>query len=279
MKSLLLPFLIIHFYSNGQNDSLLPNIEAGYQYYTYQINNPPGQQWQFFHLSTYNFNLQDTLTIFTSAPVGQIAMDGNKVYAKIEYLNGELDGDYSQDFHLLYDYDLQIGDTAYQKNGYPPAILQSITSFDMDGHLVPHFHFSNGDSWIKGIGSTKHPFFPFVSEFEISYLYCSSSGYYLGDFPLDFYSYYPGNTHPYCQLNLEENQKETDIVIAPNPTSTVLSVINESPDRIEIYTMDGKLLKSNAKRDQISVQSLSKGLYLAKVCTNNKWYTFHFQKK
>jgi hypothetical protein len=258
----------------------MPNLEAGYQYYTYQINNPPGQQWQFVSFSTYNLNLQDTLTVYTSEPVGQIAMNGNKVYAKIESFYGELEGDYSLDFHLLYDYDLQIGDTAYHKNGFPPAILQSITSYDMVGHMVPHFHFSNGDSWIKGIGSTKHPFFPFVREFEISYLYCYSDGYYMGDFPLDFYSYYPGSAYSYCQLNLPYMEQAPDIEVAPNPTSTVLSVINfnEPPERIEVYALDGKLLHYNTNSDHISVQPLKAGFYLTKVKMKNQWYTFRIQK-
>ncbi len=281
MKSLYLLFTFLSFNGTAQNDSLLPNLEAGYQYYTYEINNPPGQQWEFFSFSTYNFSLEDTLTIYTSAPVGQIIMEGNKVYAKIEYLYGELEGDYSQDFHLLYDYDLQIGDTAYHKNGFGPAVLDNITSFDLNGHLVPHFHFSNGDSWIKGIGSTRHPLFPFVREFEISYLYCYSAGYYAGDSPIDFYAYYPGSTNPYCQLTVPENEEKPEINVAPNPTQTRLNVLNTKvvPKRIEIYTMNGQLLAFNDNCDSIAVKSLASGVYFVKIRMDKQWYTFRFQKE
>lgn len=265
----------------AQNDSLMPNYEGAYVYYHYEINNPPGDQWNVQYVSTYGITSNDTMEVYTSSLVGHLAFTGNKVYAKLNSLNGDLNANYSQSFSLLYNYDLQIGDTAYHKPQYPPAILEQITSFDMNGHLVPHFHFSNGDSWIKGIGSTLHPFFPFVRQFEITYLYCGSQGYYDGSSPLDYYVFSPEPNHPYCQLELEEIDSKITLRVAPNPVGEWLEIISEEgiPQSIEISTISGKSILYKINTNAINVALLPSGTYLVRVILDDQEKIIKFLKE
>lgn len=253
---------------HAQNDSLMPNMEAHYTYYTYEINNPPGQQYNIGYISLYQSDsMTDTLEVYnTYGSVGYIAYKNNQVYVQLDGLNGELEYDVSQSYYLLYDYDLQIGDTAYQKSGYPPAILEEITTYNLSGHNVPQFHFSNEDTWIKGIGSTLHPFFPIVQEFEISYLYCSAVGYTYGDFPVDYYFFSPNPAHGYCQVNLEELDEIT-MEITPNPTSDLITFQNlpEEPSYLKIISASGQQVLQKKYKDQVNVRDLPSGVYFVQI--------------
>jgi hypothetical protein len=57
-----------------------------------------------------------------------------------------------------------------------------------------------------------------------------------------------------------------DIKIYPNPVSDILTIgIDELPEKVEIYTTDGVLMKTERKVKEIDVSGLVRGIYYLKV--------------
>ena len=64
----------------------------------------------------------------------------------------------------------------------------------------------------------------------------------------------------------EDVEIRNDIKIYPNPVSDVLTIdIDQFPEKVEIYTRDGVLVKSESKVKEIDVSGLSRGVYYLKV--------------
>ncbi|MGK0314364.1 MAG: hypothetical protein ACI86M_000576, partial [Saprospiraceae bacterium] len=57
-----------------------------------------------------------------------------------------------------------------------------------------------------------------------------------------------------------------DIKIYPNPVSDILTIgIDELPEKVEVYTTDGVLMKTERKVKEIDVSGLVRGIYYLKV--------------
>ncbi|MFT6333673.1 MAG: hypothetical protein ACJATI_000402 [Halioglobus sp.] len=64
----------------------------------------------------------------------------------------------------------------------------------------------------------------------------------------------------------EEVEIRNDIKIYPNPVSDILKIdIDELPEKVEIYTTDGVLIKTERKVKEIDVSGLVRGIYYLKV--------------
>ena len=71
------------------------------------------------------------------------------------------------------------------------------------------------------------------------------------------------NTH-----EVNNNHEMTHIIAYPNPCTNTLYIINENPNRVELYNIDGKLLEVVENGDMqvtLNMQPYPTGLYLLKV--------------
>lgn len=66
---------------------------------------------------------------------------------------------------LLYDFDVQEGDTVWHTNsGYDYTVIESVDSVEIDGQLRRrynvdtgrNYYFQDEEYWVEGIGSTKN---------------------------------------------------------------------------------------------------------------------------
>lgn len=171
--------------SYGQNDSILPNYEAGYSLlemsFDWQFN------WVYYPEIVYfnNYDEDDTVDVGVS-PYAKIYFDSYKAYI--------LGTDISTSLHIypdsavvLYDFGLNIGDTAYFEDisgsGSQdiPVIVEDITYQEIQGELHKKIILSNQDVWVQGIGSLVHPLWPVMSHFEINYIFCSANLFYVNE--------------------------------------------------------------------------------------------------
>lgn len=274
MKNYVFLFILIAHSCFGQNDSLIPNYEAGFNIRTWQINNDPGHEWGEQFIGFINLNYNDTLEVYVGPNhAGWIVPFENKVYFKsMQGSQWPWFTNPSPSFEVLYDYDLQVGDTAYFDVSYQSfATITSIDTYDMEGHLVPYFHLSNGDDWIKGIGSTHHPFYPIVPQFEILYIYCEAMLSYIGD--STFYNYFfEGPDYDFCHFGMDELlEKKKGVMLFPNPTQSMVAVsgINESSFVIELFDAQGMLISKIHNQSNIDLGGYNSGIYLVKVTTDH----------
>lgn len=98
---------------NGQNDSLLPNYYAIYNVLHSYIDQYTGWEYTQQSIVLYNFDQDDTIYIDSEVdPVGKLISDSNKVY----FLDVTGNYVYQDSLVLLYDFGLNVGDTAYYEH-------------------------------------------------------------------------------------------------------------------------------------------------------------------
>jgi hypothetical protein len=129
-------------------------------------------------------------------------------------------------------------------------------------------------SWIEGIGSSIHPFYPYgqLSEGLLKKygLLCYHSSSEL---------LYNNPDYSSCEINyiaIEEIEKN-GLIIAPNPFQNQTSI--KSPQekilQVKVYSITGKLMQDFSPDDQHSVlltfnQDTPQGIYLLQVITDSK---------
>ncbi len=189
---------------------------------------------------------------------------------------------------LLYDFGLVVGDTffidEYHQNDYDYIIVEQIDSITtFDGVLRKVFHFSDGNSWIEGIGTSKGSVtFPwyFVSLSGECNLLCFSTGeeYILRDtisFETDYYEtiYYSCNG---LITNTKEIFDESPIEVFPNPFSTELRVqtnSNEEISRLMLYDIHARLVGSVKQDEQLRIEKdLAPGIYILEIRTDSQTF-------
>lgn len=121
-------------------------------------------QYKKVHLTTLN---NDT-SMYYNEIIGYIREGStNKVYIKYADQNDE---------KLIYDFNLNVGDTTYIYSNTNEAILDSVSTIQInDSSIRRIFYFNTGNIWIQGIGDISNPFYHNESMFDISHhLICYS---------------------------------------------------------------------------------------------------------
>jgi hypothetical protein len=215
-----------------------------------------------------NINGSDTLFVFkldTNSVVdtiGFIIRDSNKVF----YTTGNINSQYE----TLYDYTLNIGDTAY----YDSLIQEYATVIDTlsidfwEGKKL--IKLSNGDEWLHGIGSKRHPFRA-IAENDINrYNVCHVH--------VHFESYnYPFGTGYCIGVSSEYEVSSLNFSIYPNPIKNNFSI--ETADdiyinQIKIYNLSGQEVYSEAiSKSQtpinLTLPNLPNGMYVVNIQTEH----------
>jgi len=211
-----------------------------------------------------------------------LRIDSNKVYVINPY-----DPSTSDSLErLLYDYDIQVGDTFSSEIS---QISYTLVCFKIDSALTNSgyrkqwnffddcTYLSNPDTlkWIEGITSNAGLFY------DKKYFYCSQS-----------YVYYSANTQCFNYSNVfvlgggssscedllssvNDVTKSSKISIFPNPSTTGITVMHNYESKVintKLYSITGSLLRSNAHLgDQFIIQRdyLPAGVYLLEVNAGN----------
>ena len=178
---------------------------------------------------------------------------------------------------LLYDFNLTIGDTVH---GYLENIAQAMmgptysavidnidsvlinSSYRKRWKFKPYL-FNTPNNWdgyiIEGIGNTLGLLEGFLNRFESNgYLVCYSEN------GVPLYGSSPCET-----VSVEELSLDKRLSVYPNPTNNTL-FINTDIDynTINIYSLSGKLIKTQSASLQISVLDLPKGMYFIQLVGN-----------
>lgn len=270
---------------SAQNDSILPNQYAEY----YLIDDYTG-----FH-DTLFFNAQnpvsDTINVNISNgdTLAYIWLDGMQAYIKKGASNNQ--GWYSQitfpdTFEILYDFDLQPGDTA----SCGSLVIQRDTLV-IQGENRIVLNLSGGDIWVQGIGSLVFPFNPIgLCSFYLTHL-CSGYFEYSGNSGIDsltyecYNNYYGlndandlgdlGGFYCSCYVGINEIEKKP-IKVFPNPLhSGQVNIDNprkEYINKVTLYHLTGEqafneVFDSYDDKISFTIHGLSAGLYLLKIDT------------
>jgi hypothetical protein len=284
----------------AQNDSIFPNLRGEWEQQYYFYDNDPSNYF-IGKLSTRKLDENfDTMGLysyrashdFEELLIAKIYSDTLKVYVKkatneefIDNFNISFTPSLGNDYFILYDFSLEIGDTAYfsySENDY--QIVNDIDSLLYEGKYKKKLHIGEGDEkWIQGLGSTKHPIYPilnFTEYCEICRPYiCSSLIEYEGNSVIDTFYYEASQIH--CIYATIIEQELNLFKIYPNPlNSDYLTIENDKNIKVDgckIY--DSKLceLKNtfsikniNDNIVEIDLKDLSSGFYTLEIKTDNK---------
>jgi hypothetical protein len=213
-----------------------------------------------------------------SEPYAYLRQDSSKLYIR---------GIYEQTDSLLYDFDLQIGDSLPLSfnNSLSDIIVTGITTLQVGNESRKVFQLStNGqpiEQLIEGIGhnwgliGTMQPF-----EFSETELVCFSRN------DTTYFTSPAG----ICDLNvgIEETKTVLEASIYPNPTNHTLVLETEFPIDIKtIYALDlfGKrtsltFVNLNEKQYEVNVEYLKNGIYFLQILdSTNLIQTFKFVKE
>lgn len=224
-----------------------------------------------------SYNIIDTKGKWGLPKFQLIREEDNKVYINNEELEAEI---------LLYDFNLEIGDTYLANYGFgindpiELTVKQIDTIQTMDGLSRKLFSLESSDSsrrieWIEGIGDK------FWLFYYPAYTGSVSGGFSFLCFTIgDMIIYNPSCQSGPCGVmsNARINNKRI-IDIYPNPTTEEITININAPDVIEyeIINSRGSIIKhvriqSNGKTHMLTI--IEKGLYILRYKTSNRGYGF-----
>jgi hypothetical protein len=224
---------------------------------------------------------QYTKVIDTSGySYGYVRINANRAFLRV-------DNDCKKQELTLYNYSLKIGDTltcGIYSGMTTKFWLTQIDTVNYSGVNRIRFKMKYDLGiiktmyWIKGIGSTVHPFYPSVcmtDNCEMEYkLLCYRSADTL---------FYQNPAFAGCDITnagLQENNKNTfSLFIAPNPfrSSALITLKSQVPQKIQIdlYAFSGEKLSgfiSNNPNTQFKVgDDLPCGIYFLRISSGNKY--------
>jgi len=201
---------------------------------------------------------------------GHYRIDSNRVYFRSDHESVPFNNNYQSSYGfqtdeiLLYDFNLQIGDT-FQLTHVDQIRLESIDSIDIGGDYYRTFHFEfltnialpDEYYWIEGVGSTIG-FFSYFRFFE-QYLCFDRFDEYE-------FNYYYQPTVGFCNYNgLEEST--SNFQFFPNPTADRVSITCSSGYPVNGFLTDinGEFIENltiNSTNYELDLSHLMTGIYI-----------------
>lgn len=202
---------------------------------------------------------------------GLLREDSNKVF----YL-----ANYSVSEGLLYDFNIQAGDTTHIINFWSPdiqeLICETVDSISYNGIYQKRWTFGfPGAEWLEGIGSTQGPVYggniPADLYFTLLCFHQDDTLYYMD----------PNSTRCfYTSVGIEEFSIQSDVSMSPNPLQRgqILEIKSKSLiEQIEVYSISGiknrKFAGTESKSANIDLSYLPSGIYLIRLTINKITYT------
>lgn len=228
--------------------------------------------YSLFTYNTYYYKLKGDTTINNTTYKKMLStIDSNLVYwqyiaaLREDSLQRVYISQYNQPEKLLYNFNLQIGDTV-QYSQICNLVLNTIDSVQLiNGEFRKRYLFFNSPSyqWIEGIGSEDGPLYIYVLGCDVDFnaeLNCFTENDTLKYKSATFNSCYFSNTA------LHENKNDY-IAFSPNPADAFITLNTEYPFKngfISIKQLDGTMLlnESFKEKQSIDISNLHSGLYL-----------------
>lgn len=278
----LLTILSISQFSSAQNDSIFPNLNG-----SYCIETTTQDQWGNMYTEVEHFTIVSSplinilSVIYQSDTIATLMLDGEKVLIqRTQYpfypAYAGFDPSFGNGYEVLYDFGLNIGDTAYYPYGNAETVV-SIDTFYIQGEVRKKLNLSNGEAWIQGMGSTMHPLTAKMYYFEVGYSLCYSTMEYIGNSPVDFVSY-----SGVCNCTGGINEPITnEPTLFPNPTNVdnLFITSDETIEEINIIDMNGRSFDTdfNSVNKTVNISNLNAGLYLVRIRTTSNLFTSKVQ--
>jgi hypothetical protein len=183
---------------------------------------------------------------------------------------------------LVYDFNIQEGDSFFVNSGSFYMKVDSIRFLDWGGSIRKHWFFCKTNSdcspmyrtiWIEGVGQTGY--FPHSSDIgwigAINQLLCFQENGNL---------VYQNPNFNSCYVQVPTNTKSQELInLFPNPATTQLTLTLPANTANAIYTlydMQGRLQltgKTNNTQVELNVATLPRGLYVLKIITEKEIIT------
>ena len=201
--------------------------------------------------------------------VGLVMVDSGKIYyLSINPMDLGMQSFYDPGIYGMYDFNLELSDTAYFREGYP-MIVDSINYTDFLGVSRRTLHLSGmagWDIWVQGMGSIHGFFHPVFSTFESEASLCSFTGNYVDSLGQS-YTLTHGNQILCESIGIEEFETTNPVLKRGNDWTEIQLHHQEV---VSIYNMSGVLVFTEMFPEGISritYSSFSKGLYIIKIGT------------
>jgi hypothetical protein len=155
-----------------------------------------------------------------------------------------------------------------------------LAKFDVNGNVI----------WVKGGGGMSNDETNSIKIDALGNLYATG---YFNSSTISFDTYNLSNVHPYgdCDIFLAkmntangiyELSGSNNILLFPNPSSDIITIITSEKVAIEILNIEGQIIKRlSAKEDNtsIDISGFARGLYFVKVKTKDKVIITKFIKE
>lgn len=180
---------------------------------------------------------------------------------------------YSEQDILLYNWDLEFGDTFAYDAGFMPGIstwpmeVVRKTTVNINGESRMHIEFHEGTIWTEGIGSHRHPYRPFDYMFVACVYYDLSCvrqhGEHVSNISL-------ANEH--CDfhenawlLHTDSPHEDDALELFPNPVADQLHISGAGPHSpVAVYNQQGQLIYQGLGPVH-SVAGFANGMYFIRV--------------
>lgn len=264
------------FSLSAQEETAFPNEGGIWQVESSWIEIQPfGYVW-LSHVDQFELVLSDSLMLLLRDGdwLGNFYSTADKVYFSFVFDDRPFNFNFQADsgvYYLLYDFSLEVGDTAYSDDigGGPshPVTVDSITMEDVSGTMLKHFYLSNNDIIVEKIGSLQGLFRPYSRSFEINQYLCSYYGSFLTAGSSTQYSYNRGN----CPSGLGLETNEMNAVMAyPNPANDRLNVTARFPLMdCKVYSAAGTVVEIphviQENKLELVVSGLPSGMYFLEL--------------
>ncbi len=174
---------------------------------------------------------------------------------------------------LLYDFNLQIGDTAKvytSATNIFPLIVDSISNIQIGSQIRKHIHFDQGNSWIEGIGSSDGLLYPYGGQYIIdgvAWLTCFKEN--------DTLKY--GDVCNQVFVGIDNILSENEIEISPNPSNGIIEIDLDKNrgGELMIYNSVGQLIQkdiisNSSNKISINLSNQPDGIYFVRIIKENK---------
>ena len=278
----LLQLSILLFLTNqsfSQTDTLFPNNGATWDVLAWTWDHSGDLEWMEVHSLSYRVYIDNDTIIEDSKdwssireeamgePKGRIAVDSGKVYFQSYDPNYPVEEMGTEAF-VLYDFNLEVGDTAYT---YPEIVVVSeISTTLMLGEERKMLILTNGDNWVYGLGSTNGLFYPLFNLGEFGFTLCEFHGNYIDETEGSYQLDYINGGH--CLIGIEE---VAPLTVSINAISSQL-YINNLSNKDQPYTLVNlsgqKVLSGNLKpgNNVVNIGILSTGMYIIQITDFSK---------
>jgi len=267
-------------------------------YATAQDFAPIGSIW-YYNQSTINPNYQTYKTFESVKDTFLNGQDCSKIIESIEneeqniqYMFSRNDSVFffeNNDFHLLYDFSAEEGDTivldyfnAAVEGGKLLMIIDSVATIDINGITKKLQYISSGDGLVIGFGGpiiedigSAYYMFPTYDGTENGSLRC----YQDNDLGLFKNPYYYGGWNKECDYistAIQDITEESNNIVVPNPVSNSFVITKlKSISNYNITDLNGKVLIFGQiePNQEINISSFNKGIYFLQLDSGTEKHT------